>query len=595
MRAAPIATVLATLSLSLACAEQKPPETPDPSAEVAQLAQQAWDHLLEQSPMMQSRQGIRVTSLPDLTEEQAARDVAWSRRMLERIESIPLEALSHEDALTLECLRWDNRIAVEGEPWYWHYFPITPYSAGYLATQAQVLLGAYTFEEATELEMYVELVDESADYFEQLLAHTRGQMERGIYMSRHALPGIIGLFQAMRDGLIRSAMTPAADRLEALPEPERELFLARVDEIVGGRLEPAIDALLELLRSEEYRSAAPDAVGAAQYPDGQAWYRYLVRANITMDKTPEELHELGKRRVAELEADMAAIRAELGFEGTREQFHELLRTDERFVARSPEEVEARYMSYIEAIEPLIPDAFRTRPAAPYGVKRLEPAQEATMTFGFYQQPTPSEPVGYYRYNGSNLAERSMVWAGPLIFHELVPGHHFHIALQNENESLPMYRRENIAYGAFTEGWANYSAKLGAEMGLLDDPYDRYGWDLFEIFFSTRLVVDTGMNYFGWTLEEGRQYMRDHTFQSETEIGTESLRYSTDMPGQALNYHAGYQKILDLRERARALAGEGFALPDFHDAMLGNGGLPMQVLEKHIEWYFDPDRAADPKG
>ena len=177
----------------------------------------------------------------------------------------------------------------------------------------------------------------------------------------------------------------------------------------------------------------------------------------------------------------------------------------------------------------------------------------------------------------------------------MPGHHFHIALQNENESLPIYRRENIAYGAFTEGWGNYSAKVGAEMGLLDDPYDRYGWDLFEIFFSTRLVVDTGMNYFGWSLEEGRQYMRDHTFQSETEIATESLRYSTDMPGQALNYQAGFQKMLDLRERARELAGEGFDIKDFHDAVLGSGALPMEVLEKHIEWYFDPERTRTPRG
>ena len=120
-----------------------------------------------------------------------------------------------------------------------------------------------------------------------------------------------------------------------------------------------------------------------------------------------------------------------------------------------------------------------------------------MTFGFYQQPTPLEPIGNYRYNGSKLDERSLIWAGPLIFHEFVPGHHFHIASQNENESIPMYRRENIAYGAFTEGWGNYSAKLGKEMGLLDDPYDRFVCAVFEIFFSTRLVVDTAMNSMGW--------------------------------------------------------------------------------------------------
>ena len=586
---------LGVLTLLAGCAAEETAPTRDHSAEVAQLATEAWDHMLEQKPYLQNRQGIRVTSIPDLTEDEARKQLDWSRRMLERIETIPLDALSHEDALTLECLRWDNEMVLEGEPWYWHQFPITPYSAGYLATFAQGMLEAYTFEDAAETGMYTGLVGEFADYFEQIVAHTEGQMERGIYMSKHALPGIIGLFRAMREGMIRTAMAVSAERLEAVPEEDREAFVAGVDEIVTNRLEPAIDALLALLESEDYQSRAPDAVGASQYPDGEAYYRHLVKRNTTMSKTPEELHEFGKQRVAELEADMEAIRAELGFSGTKEEFHEMLRTDERFLAEAPEDVEARYMSYIEAIEPLVADYFPTQPRAPYGVKRLDPAQEATMTFGFYQQPSPTEPVGNYRYNGSKLEERSMVWAGPLIFHELVPGHHFHIALQNENESIPIYRRENIAYGAFTEGWGNYSAKVAAEMGLLDDPYDRYGWDLFEIFFSTRLVVDTGMNYYGWSLEKGRQYMRDHTFQSETEIETESLRYSTDMPGQALNYHAGFQRLLDLRERARELAGDDFDIKDFHDAVLGSGGLPMEVLEKHIEWYFDPDRTRNPRG
>ena len=414
-------------------------------------------------------------------------------------------------------------------------------------------------------------------------------------MSRHALPGIIGLFQAMRGGMMRAAASVPAERLEAIAEEDRAAFETGVEEIIGGRLEPAIDALVAVLNSEDYQTNAPDAVGLTHYPDGEAYYRYRVRANTTMNTTPEDFHEFGKQRVAELEADMAAIRDEVGFEGTKEEFHHMLRTDERFLAQTPEDVEARYMSYIERIEPLVADYFPSQPQAPYGVKRLDPGQEATMTFGFYQQPSPTEPVGNYRYNGSNLDERSLIWAGPLIFHELIPGHHFHIASQNENESLPIYRRENIAYGAFTEGWGNYSAKIGKEMGLLDDPYDRYGWDLFEIFFSTRLVVDTGMNLMGWTLEEGRQYMRDHTFQSETEIATESLRYSTDMPGQALNYHAGFQKLLDLRERARELAGEEFDIKDFHDAVLGSGALPMEVLEKHIEWYFDPERTRTPRG
>ena len=586
-----VLTILAVVPL--ACAQPEP--AVDYSAQVAQIADDAWEHMLEQSPYLQNRQGILVTEFPDLTEEENMANLEWSRAMLARVESIPMEALSHEDALTLECIRFDNQIALEGESYYWLQFPITPYSAGYLATFAQMMLAAYTFEEPQQTDMYLQLADEIADHLEQLTAHTKGQIDRGIYISRHALPGIVSMFQAMRAGIIRGAVTVSPERLEEVPEEDREAFATAVEEVISTRLEPAIDDLLALLGSDDYVNNAPDAVGVTQYPDGDAYYRYLVKANTTMSKTPQELHDFGKQRVAELEAEMAAIREEVGFEGTKDEFHQMLRTDERFLAKTPEEVEARYMGYIERIEPLVDDYFPSRPQAPYGVKRLDPAQEASMTFGFYQQPTPLEPVGNYRYNGSKLDERSLIWAGPLIFHELVPGHHFHIASQNENESIPMYQRENFAYGAFTEGWGNYSAKLAKEMGLLDDPYDRYGWALFEIFFSTRLVVDTAMNSMGWTLEEGRQYMRDHTFQSETEIGTESLRYSTDMPGQALNYHAGFQKLLDLRARAQELAGENFDIKDFHDAVLGNGSMPMEVLEKHIEWYFDPDRTATPKG
>lgn len=589
----PAIAVLSTLIILLAaCAGE--PETSresetavDPGARVDQLVAEAWAHALEQNPYLLNRQGTLVSEFPDLTPTQAAEQVAWSRRMLERIDALPRQEMSHEDELTLECLRWDNQIVVEGEPWYWHQFAITPYSAGYIAPSAQTLLASYTFDEADQMEKYAGLVAEYGDHFDQLLAHTRGQMERGIYLSKHALPGVQGLFHALRQGAMRSAVMAGEERLAKIPEAQRQEFVARIEGIVAQRIEPALDQLIALLGSDDYR--APDTVGAGSLPDGQAYYRYLIKMNTTMDKTSEELHQFGQQRVVELEANMAAIRDELGFAGTRQEFHDLLRTDPRFLAETPEDVEARYRKYLDAIEPLVDDYFPTRPRAPYGVKRLDPAQEATMTFGFYQAPTPAQPVGRYRYNGSKLDERSLVWAGPLIFHELVPGHHFHIALQNENESIPFYRRENIAYGAFTEGWGNYAAKLGAEMGLLDDPYDRYGWNLFEIFFATRLVVDTGMNAMGWSLEDGRQYMRDHTFQSETEIATESLRYSTDMPGQALNYHAGFQKLLDLRERAKELAGDSFDIKDFHDAVLGNGGLPMEVLEAHIEWYFDPTR------
>lgn len=209
-----------------------------------------------------------------------------------------------------------------------------------------------------------------------------------------------------------------------------------------------------------------------------------------------------------------------------------------------------------------------------------------MTFGYYQPPTPDEPVGRYYYNGSKLDQRPQIWAGPLIYHELIPGHHFHIALQSENEELPSYRREYLSASAFNEGWGNYGALLAREMGLLDDPYDRYGAALFDVFISARLVLDTGMNLLGWPLEEARAYMREHTFQSETEIATETLRYSTDLFGQALAYKGGLEKLVELRETVRGRAGGSFDIRDFHDAVLGSGAMPLTILERHVRWHFD---------
>jgi uncharacterized protein (DUF885 family) len=584
--------LLSSVIVSGCAAESEPAR--DASAEVAVLAEDAWQHLLRQNPYLQNRQGMLVTEIPDLSEARAAENVAFARSLLERIAAIPASELSHDDTLTLDCLRWDSEIAVAGEPFYWLRFPITPYVGGQTINLLHRILAGHPFEGPEHTANYSRLLEEYADMIDQWTAHTRGQSERGIYISKHALPAIAGLFQAMGSGVARDALTVAPERLEGFSEEERDSFTAAVEESIRGRVEPAYGALQALLISEEYQSQAPEAVGLAQYPDGEAFYRFLVRANTTMDITPEALHELGERRVAELEAEMASIREEVGFEGTRQEFHDMLRTDPRFLARAPGDVEARYMAYIARIEPLIPEYFSIQPQAAYGVKRLDLAQEASMTFGFYQQPTPAEPVGYYRYNGSKLEDRSLVWAGPLIYHELIPGHHFHIASQNENRSLPIYRRENISYGAFNEGWGNYAAKLTTEMGLLDDPYDRYGWALFDMFISVRLVVDTGMNLMGWSLEEGRQYMRDHMFQSETEIATESIRYSTDLNAQALSYKAGLERLLELRSRARELAGKSFDIRDFHDAVLGQGALPMTVLEDHIEWFFGTERIRTPR-
>ena len=185
------------------------------------------------------------------------------------------------------------------------------------------------------------------------------------------------------------------------------------------------------------------------------------------------------------------------------------------------------------------------------------------------------------YNGSRLEERSILNAAALAYHELVPGHHFQIVLARENMRLPRFRRETM-YTAFTEGWGEYASDLAGEMGMYEDPYDRAGRLSMDLFLTTRLVVDTGMNALGWPRERAMAFMREHTLESEAQIATETLRYSTDIPGQALAYKLGSRTIRQLRERMRARLGPAFDVRRFHQIVLGSGAMPLGVLERHVE-------------
>jgi uncharacterized protein (DUF885 family) len=275
----------------------------------------------------------------------------------------------------------------------------------------------------------------------------------------------------------------------------------------------------------------------------------------------------------------------LKFEGSEAEFHAMLKKDPKFIPKTPEEIGQKLMEYDRRIAAMVDAFFSKKPKAPHAVQRLDPSFEGSMTFGYYQVPTKANPTGTYFYNGSNLSERPMFNAASLVYHELVPGHHFQINLQSENESLPAFRREG-GHNAFVEGWAEYASDLAEEMGMYMDPYELYGRFAAEMFLTVRLVVDTGMNYYGWPRSRAVEYMRANLLESDTQIHTESLRYSCDIPGQALGYKMGMMKIRELREKARREMGKKFDIRKFHATVLGSGSMPMTVLEDHIDWFIE---------
>jgi uncharacterized protein (DUF885 family) len=445
-------------------------------------------------------------------------------------------------------------------------FTVTPYTSFFLGMPLQQVFPHHTGPAAG----YLSLASDYCDQVRELRARLIRQRQAAILIPAAALPGV-------RESLGRTRAAAASVLPTAAPTDVKD----RVEQLVTNELLPAYDALLAAL-DDDYEKDAPGHVGQAQYEQGADYYRALVRQHTASELTPEQLHTLGTEQVAALADEMAKARAEMGFAGTEAEFHARLKRDPRVVPTDPAQVEALFRRHIAALQPLLSKWFSTLPQAPYGVARLEPEMEAGMTYGYYEPPTPAIPQGRYRWNGADLESKSMLTYATLIFHELAPGHHFHIARQAENAALPDVRRESMDINAFNEGWAEYAAGLGWEMGLYDDPLDGYGRLVHERFTAQRLVVDTGMNLLGWSLEEGAAYMRNNTTESEGQIATEVLRYSTDLPGQALAYRAGFVELQRIRTKAEQALGGRFDVRDFHEQVLGPGALPFPVIEGHVD-------------
>ena len=281
---------------------------------------------------------------------------------------------------------------------------------------------------------------------------------------------------------------------------------------------------------------------------------------------------------------MAEVRRQLGFAGTEAEFAIHLRRQPGVAATSAEDIGAKMRRHKDKVEKRFDEFFAQRSPSDYDLERLPEALEGGMTWGYYSPPTGNEKRGIYYYNGSKLDSQAVIAAASLVFHELVPGHHLHLDLQMSNPDLSDFRRHGVV-NAFNEGWAEYAVALAGEMGLYDDLYDRYGRLSQDSFLTCRLVVDTGMNALGWSWEQAKQYMREHTMCAEGEIESDTLRYSCGIPAQSLAYKLGDDEILRLRRQLQERLKEKFSFRDFHSAVLGGGALPLPALAWHLNKVF----------
>jgi prolyl oligopeptidase len=375
------------------------------------------------------------------------------------------------------------------------------------------------------------------------------------------------------------------DLPESIPAEEQERLRQAARELIEDQIVPAYRNFSRYF-NDIYLPASRDSIGASELPNGNEFYEFRVRSFTTTSLTPDEIHRLGLNEVRRIRDEMQMVIDELEFEGSFQEFLTFLRTDSRFYYDSPQELFDAYLAICKRIDPELVRLFGMLPRTPYGLRAIPDNLAPDTTTAYYNPPAADgSRAGFYYVNLYRPEVRPKYEMEVLSVHEAVPGHHLQIAIQMELEDMPQFRRFS-RFTAFIEGWGLYSESLGYDLGLYRDPYSRFGALTYDMWRAVRLVVDSGIHYKRWSRQQAIDFFKDNAAKTELDISNEIDRYIA-WPGQALAYKVGQLKIQELRKRAEQTLGSNFDIRGFHDALLGGGALPLEVLETRMDrWLAD---------
>jgi uncharacterized protein (DUF885 family) len=427
------------------------------------------------------------------------------------------------------------------------------------------------------------------DSIPQKLAQAEARLRRGVQL------GVVSPRVVLRDVAAQlDAQTPQ-DALQApllkafvqLPEGVPQEMRADAVRIYREKIVPAYRKLREYFVSE-YLPHARETIALAALPEGVDWYLERVRRETTTSLTPHEIHQLGLNEVKRIRGEMEKVMARTGFKGTLVEFATFLRTDPRFYFTDARELVREYRDIAKRIDPELTRLFGKLPRLPYGVVEIPAFSAPSQTTAYYRQGAPeAHRPGDYFVNTYKLDTRPKWEMEALTLHESVPGHHLQISLSQELTGVPEFRKTS-RYVAFVEGWGLYAESLGPELAMYQDPYSQFGQLTYEMWRAIRLVVDTGMHALGWTRDQAIDYFKQNSAKTEHDIVVEIDRYIV-MPGQALAYKIGELKLKELRQLASKELGPKFDVRAFHDAVLGAGALPLDLLEENVRAFIAQQR------
>lgn len=554
---------------------------PDANARLDRFMDGYWQYTLRTQPEMATYLGDPRYNgrLADVSRAGVLKDYAAQRRYLKQLGAFKDEDLDADHRLDKELLAWQLNLALEGErfkPWE---LPLNQMNGPQV--NFPQLISVQPAKTPKDFQDYLARLKAFPKVMDDTLANLRSGVKDGITLPKVITEDVIAQVKAMaKDAAIRGPLLEPLSKLpDAMPAADQTRIKAEAARAVDTGVLPAYRRLLAYLE-KDYLAASKPAPGEWALPDGAARYAYDVKAMTTTDLTPAQIHEIGLKEVARIEAEMTAIAKAQGYPDLASLRAAAVK-DPRFHPKDGAELVARYQSYLDGMRAKLPEYFGILPKAPLVVMATEPYREKDAPAAEYQAPAPdgSRPGRFY-VDTYHASERSMLSCESTSYHEGLPGHHMQIAIAQELKGLPEFRKEG-GNSAFAEGWALYCEGLGKEMGFYQDPLSDYGRLSDEMLRAVRLVVDTGVHELHWSRQQVVDYFHAHTTNDEVEIQSETDRYIA-WPGQALAYKIGQLTILRLREKAKAELGAKFDIRAFHDLVLGAGNLPMAILERRVD-------------
>jgi len=584
--------VFAVVPLAIACSRKD--ESQATRAAFQGQLDEEWKYWMEQYPEAATQLGYPGQNARWTDYSQAAIDAraAYLRKGLERLNAVNREHLDEPGRLNYDLYRDLLQTAVDGLRFHNDAMPVRFVTTPSLLMPINQMGGV----QQDVPRVIASMPSATRRDYENIIARLEGigvlvdqtiaLMERGI-AARLTPPAVVmgnvpG--QAAAQVVVDPLQSPLLDAFRAfpaaVPEPERAALSKRAVDAYTGVVRPAFEKLRDFLATR-YLPACRETIGAAALPDGPALYAYNVKWHTTTSMSPEQIHEIGLAEVKRIRGEMDKVIAASGFSGSYEDFVRFLRTDPQFYFSDAAALVTAYRDVAKRADPELAPLFGRLPQSPYGVRVVPDAVAPSQTTAYYEPGAFNiGRPGYMFANTFKLEMRPKWEMEALTLHEAVPGHHLQISLAQERQGLPEFRR-NSSYTAFVEGWALYAESLGEEMGFYKDPYSKFGQLTYEMWRAVRLVVDTGLHSMGWTREKAIDFFTANAAKTEQDILVEVDRYIA-WPGQAVGYKIGQMKIQQLRAASAKQRGERFDLRAFHDVVLGEGAVPLDVLEARVK-------------